>query len=174
MTSGYPRELEQIVMKTLARKREDRWATAGELGEALSAFAKQRRRWARGMIEGLREFGPALIKGRRSYAHSIIVDYVFPYVDLVYSIAFPVGIILAVFFGIYAIVGPLTLLVLPLNMILSGIMFKLSRDSFADVGLRVRRNIKGFLSYLLLYQLFMSPVSVVGYVQELFKTKRNW
>ncbi len=142
--------------------------------ETMKAFAKQRRRWARGMIEGLREFGPALIKGRRSYAHSIIVDYVFPYVDLVYSIAFPVGIVLALFFGIYAIVGPLTLLVLPLNMILSGIMFKLSRDSFEEVGLRVRHNVKGFLSYLLLYQLFMSPVSVVGYVQELFKTKRNW
>ena len=142
--------------------------------ETMKAFAKQRRRWARGMIEGLREFGPALIKGRRSYAHSILVDYVFPYVDLVYSIAFPVGIILALFFGIYAIVGPLTLLVLPLNMILSGIMFKLSRDSFEEVGLRVRRNFKGFFSYLLLYQLFMSPVSVVGYVQELFKTKRKW
>ena len=41
--TGYPRELEQIVLKTLARKRDDRWATAGELGEALSAFAKQRR-----------------------------------------------------------------------------------------------------------------------------------
>jgi len=59
-------------------------------------------------------------------------------------------------------------------MILSGIMFKLSRDSFREVGLRVRRNIKGFFSYLLLYQLFMSPVSVVGYVQELFRAKRNW
>jgi len=41
--AGYPKELEQIVMKTLARKREDRYPTAGELGEALSAFAKQRR-----------------------------------------------------------------------------------------------------------------------------------
>lgn len=41
--AGYPRELEQIVMKTLARRREDRWTTAGELGEALTAFAKQRR-----------------------------------------------------------------------------------------------------------------------------------
>ena len=142
--------------------------------ENAKAFAKQRRRWARGMIEGLREFGPALIKGRRSYAHSIVVDYVFPYVDVVYSIAFPVGIILALGFQNYAIVGPLTLLVLPLNMILSGIMFKLSRDSFREVGLHVRRNIKGFLGYLLLYQLFMSPVSVVGYVQELFRTKRNW
>jgi len=41
--ANYPRELEQIVMKTLARRREDRWTTAGELGEALSAFAKMRR-----------------------------------------------------------------------------------------------------------------------------------
>jgi len=142
--------------------------------EDAKAFARQRRRWARGMIEGLREYGPALIKGRRAYAHSVIVDYIFPYVDVVYSIAFPVGIVLALGFQNYAIVGPLTLLVLPLNMILSGIMFKLSRDSFREVGLHVRRNIKGFFSYLLLYQLFMSPVSVVGYFQELFRTKRNW
>ncbi|HEY7122086.1 MAG TPA: glycosyltransferase [Solirubrobacterales bacterium] len=142
--------------------------------ETARAFAKQRRRWARGMIEGLREFGPALLKGRRAYAHSILVDYVFPYVDLVYSIAFPVGIVLALAFQNYAIVGPLTLLVLPLNMILSGIMFKLSRDSFREVGLRVRRNVRGFFGYLLLYQLFMSPVSVVGYAQELFRTKRSW
>jgi serine/threonine protein kinase len=41
--AGYPKELEAIVMKTLARKREDRYQTAGELGEALTAFAKQRR-----------------------------------------------------------------------------------------------------------------------------------
>src|SRR4051794_33523035 len=142
--------------------------------ENAKAFAKQRRRWARGLIEGLREYGPALIKGRRSYAHSIMVDYIFPDVDLVYWIAFPVGIFLALAFQNYAIVGPLTLLVLPLNMILSGIMFNLSRDSFEEVGLRVRRNIKGFFSYLLLYQLFMSPISVVGYTQELFRTKRNW
>ena len=31
-----------------------------------------------------------------------------------------------------------------------------------------------FFSYLLLYQLCMSPVSVVGYFQELFRAKRNW
>jgi biofilm PGA synthesis N-glycosyltransferase PgaC len=142
--------------------------------ETAKDFAKQRRRWARGMIEGLREFGPALIKGRRAYAHSVMVDYIFPYVDFVFSIAFPVGIVLALVWQNYAIVGPLTLLVLPLNMILSGIMFKLSRDSFEEVGLRVRKNKKGFFSYLLLYQFFMSPVSVVGYTQELFKTKRNW
>jgi tRNA A-37 threonylcarbamoyl transferase component Bud32 len=43
VSPDYPRELEQIVMKTLARRREDRWQSAGELGEALNVFAKQRR-----------------------------------------------------------------------------------------------------------------------------------
>jgi serine/threonine protein kinase len=40
---GYPPELEQIVVKALARKREERWATAGELGDALAEMAKKRR-----------------------------------------------------------------------------------------------------------------------------------
>jgi biofilm PGA synthesis N-glycosyltransferase PgaC len=139
----------------------------------LRAFAKQRRRWARGMIEGLREYGPSLIRGRRAFSHGVIVDYVFPYIDLVYSIAFPVGILLALT-GNFAIVGPLTLLVLPLNALLSGFMYRLSKQSFTEVGLRVRRNPLGFFAYLLCYQLIMSPVSVAGYFQELFRAKRRW
>jgi serine/threonine-protein kinase len=43
LRSDYPRELEQIVMKTLARERDQRWSTAGELGDALDEFAKRRR-----------------------------------------------------------------------------------------------------------------------------------
>ncbi len=31
-----------------------------------------------------------------------------------------------------------------------------------------------FLGYLLTYQLFMSPVSVAGYAQELFGARRSW
>ena len=40
---GYPRELEQIVMKTLARKPEDRWQTAGHLADALGEFIAKRK-----------------------------------------------------------------------------------------------------------------------------------
>ncbi|HET9623708.1 MAG TPA: serine/threonine-protein kinase, partial [Kofleriaceae bacterium] len=40
---GYPRELEQIVMKTLSRKREERWSTAGELADALAEFSVKRK-----------------------------------------------------------------------------------------------------------------------------------
>ena len=72
------------------------------------------------------------------------------------------------------IVGPMTLAVLPLNLLLSGIMFHLSRQSFDEVGLRVRQNRLDFLGHLLTYQLFMSPVSVAGYAQELFGAARRW
>jgi biofilm PGA synthesis N-glycosyltransferase PgaC len=133
--------------------------------EDAKAFARQRRRWARGMIEGLREHGGALLKGGRTNAHAVVVNFVFPFIDIVYTIAFPIGIMLALT-GNFAIVGPMTLAVLPLNVLLSGIMFHLSKQSFDEVGLKVRQNRLGFLGYLLTYQLFMSPVSLAGYAQE--------
>ena len=139
----------------------------------MAHFARQRRRWARGMIEGLREHGGALLTGGRSNMHAVLVNFVFPYVDIVYSIAFPIGILLALT-GNFAIVGPMTLAVLPLNIALSMIMFHLSKQSFDEVGLKVRQNRLGFLGYLLTYQLFMSPVSVAGYAQELFGATRRW
>jgi len=40
---NYPLDLEQVVMKALARDREQRWATAAELDEAVTTVAKQRR-----------------------------------------------------------------------------------------------------------------------------------
>ncbi|MBS1890707.1 MAG: glycosyltransferase family 2 protein [Actinobacteria bacterium] len=139
----------------------------------VARFARQRRRWARGMIEGLREHGGALIAAHRTGAHGVAIDFVFPFVDLVYSIAFPIGLVLALF-GNFAIVGPMTVAVVPLNLALAAIMYRLSRRSFAEVGLKVRRNRLGFLGYLLTYQLFMSPISVAGYGEELFRTNRSW
>lgn len=68
----------------------------------------------------------------------------------------------------------MTFAVLPLNLLLSGIMLHFSRQSFGELGLKVRRNRLGFFSYLLTYQLFMSPVSVAGYAQELFGARRRW
>jgi biofilm PGA synthesis N-glycosyltransferase PgaC len=177
---GWPDRIGEDIVLTWAMMRK-----GGRVGYERTAIAftgaphtpkglvRQRRRWARGMIEGLHEHGPALLAGRRSNIHAVLVNFVFPYIDLVYSIAFPIGILLAIG-GNYAIVGPMTLLVLPLNMLLSGIMYRLSRQSFEEVGLKVRRNRLGFLAYLLTYQLFMSPISVAGYAQELFGTKRNW
>ena len=126
------------------------------------------------MIEGLREHGGALLMGGRANAHAVFVNFVFPYIDFVYSVVFPIGLVMALFFGNYAIVGPMTLLVLPLNLLLSLIMLHLSRQSFSELGLRVRRNRLGFLGYVLAYQLFMAPISVAGYAQEALGSARRW
>jgi poly-beta-1,6-N-acetyl-D-glucosamine synthase len=177
---GWPDRIGEDIVLTWAMMREggrvgyERTAIAFTgAPETPKAFARQRRRWARGMIEGLREHGGALLAGGRSNVHAVLVNFVFPYVDVVYSIAFPIGIVLALF-GNFAIVGPMTLAVLPLNIALSMIMFHLSKQSFDEVGLKVRQNRFGFLGYLLTYQLFMSPVSVAGYAQELFGATRRW
>ncbi|HEY7934287.1 MAG TPA: glycosyltransferase, partial [Solirubrobacteraceae bacterium] len=140
----------------------------------LRSLARQRRRWARGMIEGLRTYGKVLLRQRLPYVHSIAADILFPYLDLTFTLAFIPGIVMAVVFGDYAIVGPTTLAVLPLNIVIAGTMYRRQRSSFGHAGLRVRQNVVGFLAYLLLYQLLMSPVSVAGYVEELFQTSRRW
>ena len=177
---GWPDRIGEDIVLTWAMMREggrvgyERTAIAFTgAPEDAAGFARQRRRWARGMIEGLREHGGALLTGGRSNMHAVLVNFVFPYVDIVYSIAFPIGILLALT-GNFAIVGPMTLAVLPLNIALSMIMFHLSKQSFDEVGLKVRQNRLGFLGYLLTYQLFMSPVSVAGYAQELFGATRRW
>ena len=41
IVAGYPRDLERVIMKALARSREDRWATAGELIEAIDEVARR-------------------------------------------------------------------------------------------------------------------------------------
>jgi poly-beta-1,6-N-acetyl-D-glucosamine synthase len=177
---GWPDRIGEDIVLTWAMMREggrvgyERTAIAFTgVPDNFKAFARQRQRWARGMIEGLREHGGALVAEGRSTIHTALVNFVFPYIDLVYSIAFPIGIVLALT-GNFAIVGPMTLAVLPLNLLLAAIMFHFSRGSFEEVGLKVRKNWLGYFGYLLTYQLFMSPVSVAGYTKELFGAARRW
>lgn len=139
-------------------------------------FIRQRRRWARGMIEGLRVHGWALMRRGRTWVHSVAGNVVFPFLDAAYSLAVPAGIALACT-GRFWIVGPLTLIVLPVNVLIGGVMFARQRAAFGEVGLRVRRgprDLMGLLGFLLVYQLVMSPVSLSGYAAEVLRLRRRW
>lgn len=136
-------------------------------------FLRQRQRWARGMIEGLRDHGGALVRQRKLLAHSIAVNYLFPFLDGAYSLAFLPGVVLACT-GNFMIVGPMTAAVLPMNVLISYAMLHRQRSVFRQTGLRIRRNVAGFLCYMLLYAPIMSPVSFVGYLKELAGAKRRW
>jgi poly-beta-1,6-N-acetyl-D-glucosamine synthase len=137
------------------------------------AFARQRQRWARGMIEGLRDHGFSLLKQLNFYSHSVAGNFLFPYLDAAFTLAFIPGVVLAMT-GNFAIVGPMTVMVLPLNAALGGVMFLHQRHVFATVSLRVRKNRSGLLFYFFCYQFMMSPISLGGYVLETVRARRAW
>lgn len=143
-----------------------------EVPESLKHLARQRSRWARGMIEA--------IKAVRPWHHPIKyvrfltgINLVMPYIDFIYTFVWIPGLILA-FFGNYVIVGPMTLLVLPLTIFQNYVIYKFQSSVFKNMGLRIRKNRLSFLMYTLFYQMIMSPMSVLGYIQELFKRQRIW
>ena len=77
--------------------------------------------------------------------------------------------------GHFWVVGPYTLLVLPLTMVIDTIFYRFQRNQvFTVLGLRVRRNWTGFVLYVVVYQIVMSPVAVLGYAQELLGLRRRW
>jgi biofilm PGA synthesis N-glycosyltransferase PgaC len=136
-------------------------------------FVRQRRRWARGMIEGLREHGRHLLRGRRLHVHAVAANCLFPYLDTVYTVAIPVGLVLALT-GNFLIVGPMTAAVLPISLTIALTMYARQRAVFRTLGLRIRRNLLGFVLYVLVYQLVMSPISVSGYATEFVRARRVW
>jgi poly-beta-1,6-N-acetyl-D-glucosamine synthase len=137
------------------------------------AFMRQRRRWARGMIEGLRDHGFSLVRRMDFYSHSVAGNFLFPLLDASFTLAFIPGIVLAAT-GNFVIVGPMTLMVLPLNALLGGVMFMHQRRVFASVKLRVRNNRRGLFFYLFCYQFVMAPISLAGYTLEAFRARRAW
>ena len=133
---------------------------------------RQRSRWARGMIEALKLFKPwqQPIKYVRYLTG---INLIMPYLDLVYTFCWMPGLVMA-FFGNYWIVGPATLFVVPLAMLQSYILYSYQRKVFRKLDLRIRRNRFGFIVYVLFYQMLMSPMSVIGYCQEILMLRRKW
>ena len=139
----------------------------------LTHFIRQRSRWARGMIEGLRAIKPWQ-QPNKYYKVLTGIDLLIPYMDFSYTVFFIPGCILALF-GHYYIVGPMILLVLPVTIASFMILFLYQKKKVFDLlNLKVRKHYFAFIVFLLGYQLLMSPVSLYGYTQELFNMKRVW
>jgi biofilm PGA synthesis N-glycosyltransferase PgaC len=77
-------------------------------------------------------------------------------------------------FGYYYLAGILTLLVLPLAAIWNYFIFQAQNQMFKRQDLKVRRNIGGFLFYVLAYSVVMQPVCVWGYMAELLGATKRW
>lgn len=144
-----------------------------EVPTKFKIYVRQRSRWARGMIEGLRKVKPW--QQPTPYAKFLTgLDLVIPYMDFSYTFFWIPGLVLA-FFGKFYIVGPMTVLVFPLTFLTFFILYLFQKKRvFDQLKLKVRKNKIGLLVFILFYQFIMSPVSLYGYVQEMFHTKRVW
>jgi biofilm PGA synthesis N-glycosyltransferase PgaC len=139
----------------------------------VGGFFRQRRRWARGMIEGLKQHGQIAWRGFRLSAFFVGIDFVIPLIDLCYAFVFLPGVVFALF-GYYYIVGLMTLIVVPMAFLIVLVMYRKQKAVFNEVNLKVRRNRMGFFAYMLVYQAIMSPICVVGYAQELLGLTKRW
>jgi poly-beta-1,6-N-acetyl-D-glucosamine synthase len=140
--------------------------------ESLHQFVRQRQRWARGMMEAFRQFPDILVKPRLSTLF-VWWNLLFPWLDLAYTLLFIPGVLLALF-GIYWIAGPLTLALLPMALGINYAMYRVGSQMFASNGLRVRRNLSGFLTYAFVYSLILQPACVAGYLSEVLGLRKTW
>jgi biofilm PGA synthesis N-glycosyltransferase PgaC len=140
--------------------------------DRLRQFVRQRQRWSRGMMEAFRQHPRILLTPRMSTLF-VWWNLLFPWLDLAYTLFFIPGVILACF-GIYWIAGPLTLALLPMALLMNYVMYRIGMRMFTAQGLRVRKNVGGFVLYAFVYSLILQPASVAGHFSELLGLRKTW
>ncbi len=135
-------------------------------------FINQRRRWSRGLIESFKENGSLLFKSRLTVIY-VWWNTLFPIIDVAYTLGFVPGLILACF-GLFWIVGPMTIALIPMAFILNMVMYNRSKEMFANENLKIRRNYFGFIFYILAYGIVLQPACVWGYISEIFNLRKHW
>lgn len=135
-------------------------------------LARQRKRWARGMIEALAHHKSLLFKARLSTMF-IWWNLLFISIDLTFTTVFIPGLVLA-FCGFYWLAGPITLLVLPLAALWNLVIFRIQMRMLKRAGIEMKRSLAGFAFFAFVYPLLMQPVSLWGYFAELTGRRKEW
>lgn len=141
--------------------------------ETYKQFFHQRKRWARGLIEAFKSYPDSLTRLKMS-SPFIWYNLFFPLIDGAYLLFFLPGVIAAVFFHYYIIVGMMTVLLLPLAILANILFFGHQQKIFRAYGLKVRRNLLGLIVYLLTYQAIMAPATMAGYLSEMMNLTKRW
>jgi len=141
--------------------------------ETYKQFFRQRKRWARGLIEAFKQH-PRVLFHIRQNSPFIWYNALFPFLDTVFAFVFIPGLLAAVIWQNYAIVSIMTLTLYPLAFLINGIMFYKQKKIFKKMGLKVRHNAFGFTAYMFTYQFLMVPATIAGYAAETLNLKKSW
>ena len=143
------------------------------LPDKLDRLLSQRSRWARGMLEGLRTHPPP--KQPRILAKLVAgIDYLVPALDIGVIFFWVPGVILFLL-GYPLIFGWWSMLLLPVTLIVFGLLQGWqARHVFRTLGIKPESDKRGFLGYLLVYQVLTSSAALRGYGQYLTGSHRRW
>ncbi len=141
--------------------------------ERLRPFFRQRARWARGMVEGLVSRPPR--RQPRFLARFVTdLDYLVPLLDFGLVFFWLPGFILFLF-GSPLVVGWVSMLVIPFTIVILAILrrWELNRV-ISPLEIEFELNFRGFLGYVLIYQILASAAALWGYSQSIVRATRRW
>ena len=141
--------------------------------DRLNRLLSQRSRWARGMFEGLRTHPPP--KQPRVLAKLVAgIDYLVPCLDIGIIFFWVPGVILFLF-GYPLIFGWWSMLLLPITLTIFGLLQRWQvRHVFRTLDIQPGHDKRGFVGYLLAYQVLTSAAALRGYGQYLTGAGRRW
>jgi biofilm PGA synthesis N-glycosyltransferase PgaC len=141
--------------------------------EKLDRLLRQRSRWARGMLEGLRTNPPP--RQPRVLAKLVAgIDYLVPCLDIGVVFFWVPGVILFLL-GYPLIFGWWSMLLLPITLAVFGFLQRWqARHVFRTLDIHPQSDRRGFVGYLFAYQVLTSAAALRGYGQYLVGSGRRW
>jgi biofilm PGA synthesis N-glycosyltransferase PgaC len=141
--------------------------------ERVKHLMRQRARWARGMIEGIK-INPPQRQPRVLAKFVAGIDYLVPLLDIGYVFFWIPGVILFIF-GYPLLFSWWSMLVIPITLMVYGVLRRWQdHNVFRRLRVRPERDRRGFFGYLFLYQALTSTASLRGYAQQLRGAARRW
>ncbi len=146
-----------------------------EVPEKLRNLGKQRKRWARGMIEAFKKV--KILRSKKLGFKSkflMCLNVFFPFIDLALLIFVPLGLILLAL-GNPLLISWISLLVIPLELLLCFIIEIKRKSMLKEINCKLeKRSILAFVVYVLLYAFILAPYCLMGYMSELINSKKEW
>lgn len=146
-----------------------------EVPEKFKKLGKQRKRWARGMIEAFKKV--KVLKSKKMSLKSkflMCFNVFFPFIDLALLVFVPLSLILLAF-GNPLLLGWISLLVIPFGLLLCLLIEYKRRNMLKEIDCKLeKRSIFAFIFYTLLYAFILAPYCLTGYILELINYKKEW
>ena len=146
-----------------------------EVPEKFRALGKQRKRWARDMIEAFKKVKIFTSKDMSLKSKFLIFfNIFFPFIDLALLIFVPLGLILLAL-GYPLLIGWISLLVIPLGLLLCLLIEFRRKNMLKEIDCKLnKRSILAFIVYILLYAFILAPYCLAGCILELVNYKAEW